>query len=475
MKRISVVLLLLTVACQDAPRRAEIDARIAQFENAVFAGIQIQGEPAVTASLEERLEFHNVPALSVAVLNDGHIEWAKAYGMADVANGTPASPTTLFQAASISKPVAATAALTLVQEGRLTLDQDVNEVLMSWKVPDNRHTATERVTLRRLVTHTGGLTVHGFPGYSREDQMPTTIEVLDGAGNTAPIRVDTTPGSIWRYSGGGYTVMQLLVADVTGGSFPEVLSERVLAPFGMTVSTYEQPLPEARHTEAATAYRGDGSAVEYKWHVYPEMAAAGMWTTPSDLARFALGILDAYHGRSDAVLSQEMARAMLTPGMNNHGLGPSIRADGTMFGHGGSNEGFRCQLYAFIESGDGVAVMTNSDNGGILNREVIQTLAELYDWPALKAEPRAVARVDAALLEELVGRYEVPGEFVVVLEIVDGQLWVEVPSMRRQQLMPESDSVFFGRYDGTIVRFVRESGRVTAFTVGSTRAERLPQ
>jgi hypothetical protein len=267
--------------------------------------------------------------------------------------------------------------------------------------------------------------------------------------------------------------MQLMVADLTGRPFPAVLTGRVLEPFGMALSTYEQPLPEARHAEAATGYRGDGSEVEYKWHVYPEMAAAGLWTTPSDLARFALGILDAYHGRAEGVLSQETARAMLTPGMNNHGLGPAIGAGGTMFGHGGSNAGYRCQFYAFMESGDGVAVMTNSDNGGMLNQEIIQTLADLYDWPALKAEAREVAEVDPGIIEELAGRYEVPGEVIVTLEVVDGELWADVPGEGRQELLPESDTVFFSRVDGTELTFVRENGRVVAFTVGGTRAERM--
>lgn len=473
MKRLAPILLSAALACQATPDEAAVETLIADFEARIIAGVQIQGEPATTGSLEERLAHYGVPAVSVAVMNDGEIEWARAYGLADVESERGATPATLFQAASISKPVAATAALTLVDDGRLSLDQDVNELLTTWRVPENRHTVSEKVTLRRLVTHSAGMTVHGFPGYSRDETIPTTVQVLNGEGNTDPIRVDTTPGSLWRYSGGGYTVMQLLVTDLSGRPFPDLLSDRVLRPFGMELSTYEQPLPESRLDEAATAYRSDGSEVEVKWHVYPEMAAAGLWTTPSDLARFALGVLDAYHGRSDAVLNQETAQAMLTPGIRNHGLGPSIGAGGTMFGHGGSNEGFRCQLYAFIESGDGVAVMTNSDNGGMLNQEIIQTLAQMYDWPALLADPRKVIEVPLSLLEELAGLYEVPGAFVVKLEVVDGQLWVDVPTRGRQRLHPESENVFFGRDDGTVLRFVREDDRVIAFSVGSTRAERI--
>lgn len=473
MQRLVVLLSLSVVACGAGRSQDEIAARITQFENRIISGVQIQGEPVTTATLVERMDYHGVPAVSVAVLNDGVIEWLRAYGMADVSEGLAATPSTLFQAASISKPVAATAALTLIQDGSLALDQDVNELLTGWKVPSNEHTSTEPVTLRWLLTHSAGMTVHGFPGYARDVQIPTTIQVLDGEGNTDPVRVDTTPGALWRYSGGGYTVMQLLVGELTGQPFPRLMAERVLEPFGMTLSTYEQPLPGARHAEAATAYRSDGSEVELKWHVYPEMAAAGLWTTPGDLARFAIGILDAYHGRSDVVLEQETAREMLTAAIGSYGLGPSIGAGGKMFGHGGSNEGYRCRFHVFIESGDGVAVMTNSDNGGALIGDIVQTLAELYDWPALKPEVREVVELESGVLSEFAGRYESSRGMVVAVELVDGRLWLEVSGEERRMLLPESDSLFFTRDDGTELTFMREAGRVVGFGALGTRFDRV--
>ncbi len=235
--------------------------------------------------------------------------------------GAPVTDATLFQAGSISKPVAAMGALRLVEQGTLSLDEDVNTKLKSWKVPENEFTATEKVTLRRLVSHTAGLTVHGFPGYDIEVPMPTTVQVLDGAGNTAPVRVNVVPGSIWRYSGGGYTVMQLLVSDVTGKPFAQYMSEAVLGPVGMSHSTYEQPLPPARAAQTASGYYADRSAVSGKWHVYPEMAAAGLWTTPTDLARFAMEVQQSLAGKSNKVISQAMTRQQLTAQMNDFGLG----------------------------------------------------------------------------------------------------------------------------------------------------------
>ena len=279
----------------------------------------------ITAEMARR----QVPGLSLAIIQDGKIQ-ARAYGVLEQGSTRPVTTETLFQAGSISKPVAAAGALRLVEQGKLSLDAPVNDYLTGWKVPANRFTATRPVTLAGILSHTAGLTVHGFPGYAVNTQVATVRQVLDGAppANTAPIRVDTTPGSIWRYSGGGYTVMQQMVADVTGRPFPEVLRESVLLPFGMTSSSYAQPLPAELAARTAAGYYQDRSLVEGRWHLYPEMAAAGLWTTATDLARFAVGIQETLAGRSPAVLSQAMARRMTTEVMGGYGLGLALSKRG---------------------------------------------------------------------------------------------------------------------------------------------------
>jgi CubicO group peptidase (beta-lactamase class C family) len=389
-----------------------------------------------------------------------------------MAAGRPATTGTLFQAASISKPVAATAALTLVEEGRLALDTDVNGYLTSWKVPESSFTAVESVTLRRLLRHAAGLTVHGFPGYARSAEIPDAVAVLEGRGNTAPVVVDTTPGTLWRYSGGGYTVVQILLSDVTGQPFADLMRARVLEPAGMMSSTYEQPLPEARWAEAATAYRPDGQPVEEGWHVYPEQAAAGLWTTPTDLARWGLAILAAYDGKEGGVLEPGTARAMLTAGMGRYGLGPGIGEDGKWFGHGGSNEGFRCQLVVFLD-GRGAAVMTNGDRGGELIPQILATLALQYDWPDFRPEERTVAEVDAALLDALVGSYRVERlDLDATIERRDGRLYIAFPGFT-SEILPESDSVFFARENGGRFRVIRDGGTVVALEHQGERAVRV--
>ena len=353
------------------PDDAAVEARIARVESGLLPAFVVAGQPLPAKPLAQRMTDLKTPGVSVAVINDGAIEWAKGYGVTETGTVTPVTAQTLFQAASISKPVAALAALRLVEQGKLALDEDVNAKLASWKVPENDFTKTEKVTLRRLLSHSAGLTVHGFGGYAADAPVPTLVQVLEGAkpANSDAVRVDVVPGTIWRYSGGGYTVAQLLMTDVTGRPFPDLMAELVLKPVGMTDSTYEQPLPEARRGAAASGHTSDGKLVPGRYHTYPEMAAAGLWTTPTDLAKFLLEIERARRGKS-AVLSQALALEMTTAQKPGYGLGLSLDGFGKMasFGHGGSNEGFKCQMTAFFEGGRGAVIMTNGDQGAFVGR-----------------------------------------------------------------------------------------------------------
>ncbi len=472
MKRITLALLVVATACRSG---VAVDEHIANIENAVLPRLVIRGEPIPTTTLTERMEQLNVPGVSVAVINGGEIEWARGYGFADKERNVPVTTETLFQAASISKPVAAMAALKFVEEGRLDLDQNVNERLTSWQIPDNEFTTEHKVTLRGLVNHSAGTTVWGFPGYERGETVPSTVGVLDGEGNTDPIRVWKEPGESWRYSGGGYTVMQLMLGDVAGKTFPQLMSETVLEPLGMTNSTYEQPLPESRHARAATAYREDGSKWDGDWHIYPEKAAAGLWTTPTDLAKYAIEVQRAYVGEG-RVLSQDMTLQMLQPGMNNHGLGPGISEDGKRFGHGGSNAGFRCRLTAFVEGGRGVVVMTNSDAGGRLAQELLITIFNEYEWEGIAPQEKTVATLEPAQYEALAGRYRlVEGEDIVEIAYADGRLTANTSRWEEpRELRPESETEFFFLADGTPMQFLLDGGTVTGFVVaGDIQARKV--
>ncbi|MEM9931699.1 MAG: serine hydrolase domain-containing protein, partial [Bacteroidota bacterium] len=287
----SIIILLLYFACvsctpppdQDKNKSQSLNEKIARVENGLQPRLQIIGLDVPKYNVEERLKELGIPGVSVAVFKDGEVEWAKGYGMADSAEQRPVTTETLFQAGSISKAVAALRALQLKEKGTLDVDANVNDYLTSWQLPDNEFTTKEKVTTRRILTHTAGLTVHGFPGYPRKDAIPSIPDILDGKGNTDPVRVFKKPGTPFRYSGGGYTIMQQMIADLEERPFANIMDEEVLRPLGMEVSTYQNPLPEQHHARAATGYHSDGSEVAGKWHVYPEMAAAGLWTTPSEL------------------------------------------------------------------------------------------------------------------------------------------------------------------------------------------------
>jgi CubicO group peptidase (beta-lactamase class C family) len=279
--------------------------------------------------------------------------------------------------------VAATGALYLVEHGKLSLDENVNEKLKTWKVPENEFTKNEKVTLRRLMSHTAGLTIHGFPGYDAHDPLPTLVQIFDGEkpANTAPIRVDIVPGTKEVYSGGGVTIEQQLMMDVTGKTFPSLMRELVLDKIGMTDSTYEQPLPPARAARTASGTYADGKVVHGRWHVYPEMAAAGLWTTPTDLSKFAIEIALSKHGKSNRVLSEQMTNEMLKAVLEEAGLGLfTDKNNPGQFGHNGADEGFQAILTMNAESGKGVAIMANSDSGIAVGDILLQRVAKEYGW-----------------------------------------------------------------------------------------------
>ena len=302
----------------------------------------------------------------------------------------PVTTTTLFQSGSISKPVAAAGALWLVLHGKLSLDEDVNEKLKSWKVPENEFTKDQKVTLRRLISHTAGLTVHGFPGYAVGEPLPTLVQILDGEkpANTPPIRVDFVPGTRMRYSGGGVEIEQQLMMDVTGKPFPQFMQETVFKKIGMHDSSYQQPLAADRAAQAATGTRENGDPLEGKWHIYPEMAAAGLWSTPTDLAKFGIEIALSKQGKANHVLSEKMTREMLTVQTPRSpqderlaGLGFFLDpSNPEWFEHGGADAGFQAELMMFADSGKGLAVMGNSDGTFRLLPYLLDRVVQDYGW-----------------------------------------------------------------------------------------------
>jgi CubicO group peptidase (beta-lactamase class C family) len=373
-------LCFLSVACSTAHAQ---NSKLQRIEADAAEVPVTAGEKPLQLSLADVMKAYNVTGMSIAVIEKYKIVEARGYGVIEVGSNTPVTTHTLYQAGSISKPVAATGALRLVEQGKLSLDEDVNQKLKTWKVPENDFTKTQKVTLRRLMSHTAGLTVHGFPGYDVDDPLPTLVQVLNGEkpANTDPIRVDTVPGTLWRYSGGGVTIEQLLMMDVTETAFPSLMRDLVLDKIGMSDSSYEQPLPAARAAMTAAGTTGAGAEVHGRWHVYPENAAAGLWTTPTDLAKFAIEIALSKQGKSNRILSQKTTNEMLTPVMNDVGLGFFLDKDNPgQFGHDGADRGFQALLTMNADTGNGVVIMVNSDNGVSLANHIVRRVAKEYAW-----------------------------------------------------------------------------------------------
>jgi CubicO group peptidase (beta-lactamase class C family) len=354
-----------------------------------FAHLQT-GAPNISdaAQVKPLLEQFKVPGVSIAIIKDFKIETAVAYGIADVETGAPVTTETMFQAASISKSVAAMMSLKAVQEGRFTLDQDVNTILKSWKLPMGTF-AKHVVTPRMLMSHTSGTgDGFGFPGYSPGAALPAIPQILDGEkpANLRAVRLERTPFTGFKYSGGAVMIQQLALTDAVGKPFDQLAREWVLTPIGMANSTFEQPLPASREKQASRAHNPQGRRAADPWHVYPEQAAAGLWTTPTDLARFAIEVQQTLLGRSSRVLSQATMREMVTPvGVGPFAVGFTMTklGEGWYFGHGGSNFGFQCDLIAHRVKGYGAVIMTNGAAGGAVIQRLREMIQRQYAWDAL--------------------------------------------------------------------------------------------
>ena len=461
--RIAALLLVLCssitpLASDESTDETDVDAKVEKIVNGLLPAAVIKGQPVPRMTLAERIKYYNVPEVSIAFFENGHVAWVRAYGLADTTINKPVTPDTLFQAASISKSVTAFAALRLVQQGKLSLDEDVNLKLVSWKVPDNKFTKNEKVTLRRLLSHTAGMTVPSVGGYQAGEYMPTTVQVLNGEKTSnEPVRVDRVPGKEFRYSGGGYVVVQQLMADVTGKSFPALMHDLVFEPLGMTHSTFEAPLPKSLWPKAAQPYDEPHNG----WYFYSAMAPAGLWTTPSDLCLFAIGVEKAYEGQS-TFLSQSLAREMLTYQSDEiYGLGFALgqRGHALRFWHSGKNGGYQSLFEAYPAVGEGSAVMTDGAGGLGLILEIQRAIAEEYGWPDGRTETHTLAQVDPATLRMYTGAYLFNGLFRMVVTLDNGQLYLQYGPFgdKPQELFPESQTRFFMTSTPFVIDFQREA------------------
>jgi CubicO group peptidase (beta-lactamase class C family) len=441
---LTLIINTTAVKAQQGAYSKEVEARIKRVEESLGEFIKTSNEP---IRLLQRMEEYNVPAVSIAVIKDFKLEWARAYGNTENGTSRPTNTETLFQAASISKSINALGALNLVQQNVISLDKDINDYLADWKFPYDTVTGNKKITLTNLLSHTGGTTVHGFRGYAKEESIPTLVQILNGEkpANNRAIKSAFEAGLKTQYSGGGITIVQKLIIDVTGTPYDEYMKESVLKPLGMKSSFFNVIPKENILHKLASGHKEDGTLINGNYHFYPEQAAASLWTNPTELSKFIIHIQKAYNGNGKDLISKETAQLMLTPVMGENGLGTFIKEIGgnTYFNHGGANEGFRSFYIANLEKGDGVIVMINSNNNAIIP-ELVNSVATVYNWEDYyKPVIRPTVSVPVDVLERYVGVYEVTPGFSITIALNKYGLTAQATNQPAFKLFAEENNKFF--------------------------------
>ena len=380
---LAILLIFISAGCTRITE-IQLERKIERVEEGLLS--DQSDPPGKRMGLADRMAHYQVPGLSIAVINNYQIEWAKGFGVLEAGKKTPVTTGTIFQSGSTAKPIVATAALYFVEAGDLDLDSNVNTKLVSWKIPENELTAQSPVTLRRLLSHNAGIPYIPLHGYAQGREIPSRQQILDGEppANSKPVEVKIVPGSQFSYSNGGYIVVEQLLSDVAGEPFDMIMQDIILDPLGLDSSTFKYPLPQNLAPNAASGHWADGVVISGGWHTFPEMGTgASLWSTPSDLANFYIDLMLTYTGQSEKVISQEMAVEMLTPQIEDRGLGPWVIDEGGdlfYFGHPGHNDGYKSYSVFYPKRGQGLVIMTNSDAGDALIYEILNSVTVEYGW-----------------------------------------------------------------------------------------------
>lgn len=464
------------------PRTREGRERMRQVEmDVVWARVRVRGQKKQT--LEERMARYHVRGLSIAVIRDYQIEWARGYGWADVEARRPATAATLFEPGSISKAINAAGVLALARNGRVDLHTDINRYLRTWKFPYGMLSKGSPITLAALLSHTAGLSVRGFLGYNLGDSLPSVPEILDGVhpARNEPVRSLFPAGVRYQYSGGGTMVAQQVVMDVTRQPYATFMREHVLEPLGMTSSSFAQPPAASIAALLATGYNTLGYPVSGRFPVMAEQAAAGLWTSTVDLARFLIDIQRALRGDSATFVTPAHARLMSTPALKGApGLGLFVidTAGVRYIEHGAGNVGMSGEMIASAAGGLGVVILQNGESGELL-QELALTVARVYGWPGLserRESERPIVSVPSTTLERYAGVYR-DGDMILSIIRRGDTLWSLGPAGPSRMFFT-SPTTFFNQESLNEKRFVvNAAGKVTAlelFSNGKSIAHASP-
>jgi CubicO group peptidase (beta-lactamase class C family) len=444
----------------------EVEIKIQQVEQNLASWVEIENTP--KWNLQERMNYYKIKGISIAVIRDYKIDWVRGYGWADLAENRPVTTSTLFQAASISKSLNGFGILKLAQDKKIDIYTDINNYLRSWQFPYNSLSNGKIITIANLLSHTGGINISGFDGYTKIDSLPTIIQILNGEkpSNSDTVKSIFEPNLKYKYSGGGITISQLIIEDVSGKNYADFMESNILKPIGMQNSFYTNTSSKNKLKLLATGYNGD-KEVTMKYHIYPEEAAAGLWTNPMELSKFVIEVQKSLVGKSNKILSQKMTQLMLTPYVDNSSaLGVFIEdKEGIKyFRHGGVNEGFTSLYFGSVENGNGAVVMCNSTDKTILY-EIINSIATIYKWKNYyKPIPKKVIKIDSMALSQYVGKYISNNREYKISQDKDN-LFLELLGQKWQVYFTSKTDFFMYQAPGIEHQFIFNDSKIEAFEI----------
>ncbi len=447
----------LTQCVNDKNNKQSIET----FQLELIPAIEFSNKQLESWNIEQRMLRYNIPGVSLVIIDDGKVVWSKGFGLSSFNGSQTVSENTLFQAASIAKLATAVAVLNLSEEKKIDLDENVNSYLKGWKLSDNKFHKNNPVTLRQLLSHTSGVNNGGFSGYTATEETPSLLQILNGLSpsKSAAIEVNQAPGELVKYSGGGYLIIQKLIEDISGKTFEDYVHTSVFVPLGMDSSNFEQPLLNIQKASVACGHGHNNDQINSCNHVYPELAAAGLWSTAKDLAKLVIHLSDSLNGLNSAVLEQDTVKIMLTPRIGNMGLGPGIHGVGENlhFDHAGWNKGYRSYvvMYPFLKKG--VVVMANADGSKPLIDEIVRGVSRKFLWPDFKPKSYTLNSLNASSLKDFSGDFKVDKYgFTIKIEAQDEYLLLSTPRGSWYSFYPISESKFMSLEDSSELEFIRD-------------------
>jgi CubicO group peptidase (beta-lactamase class C family) len=445
--------------------------RIKDVERGLLRKVFLKGIKNERLSLKKRMKFYGIPGLSLAVMDRGRLEWSKVYGIKDSRGQDAVTKDTVFQAGALSQPMAASASLRLVDRGNVGLDSDISGILRDWNFPKS-----VRITLRDLLSNNAGLHPQEFPGYPRNAPLPDIISLLDGREPAAnrPVFEDWKPGE-FRFSEAGYLVVQKLLADVEEKPFPEVMKEVIFNPLGLESCSFSIPPTESPVGKEASGHILSGDPVAGKWFNYPESGIKGLWTTAVDYASFLIRLVEDAKGESPRILTPASARLMFTPQFGNFGFGFFLEGGGKdlCFSRRGETKGYSSFAVVYPGLGQGVVILTNSDNGRYLADEIVRAVSEVYRWPGYKSVEKTVYKLDRAIMDQYAGSYEITSDYFLDVSCGDYFLSVKPTGQSETKFYADGETLFFSTDPYIQIQFRKDgTGRVAGLVLWQGGSER---